>query len=121
MLTSLLSITSNAAKEVRIPMEIPGAQGNYLAPNIDEMRGYFITIIIGLLAFFGKEIYVWFRSRNDTTAADIIELKKNDMIISNKLDLIIEKLSHKPDKIEVYKEITDRIERELRDVITKVR
>lgn len=94
-------------------MEIPGVQGNYLAPSIDEMRGYFITIIIALLAFLAKEIYFWLRRRNDTTAQDLIELKKNDMIIMNKLELILEKISHKADKHEVTKEIVDRIEREL--------
>ena len=92
-------------------MEVPGAPGNYLAPDVSEMRGYFITIIIGLVAFFAKEVYVWFRNRNDTTHADLIELKKNDMIIMNKMDLILEKLQHKPDRIEVYKEIHDQIEK----------
>lgn len=115
LLLMLLSITSEAQRqrEVRVPMEIPGVQGNYLAPSIDEMRGYFITIIIALLAFLAKEIYFWLRRRNDTTAQDLIELKKNDMIIMNKLELILEKISHKADKHEVTKEIVDRIEREL--------
>ncbi len=96
-----------------MPMEIPGAQGNYLAPSMDELRGYFITIMIALLAFFAKEVYFWFRRRNDTTSQDLIELKKNDMVIMNKLELILEKISHKADKHEVTKEIVDRIEREL--------
>ncbi len=112
LLTGLVSSISEA-KELRVPMEIPGAQGNYLAPSLDEMRGYFITIMVALLAFLAKEIYFWFRRRNDTTAQDLIELKKNDMIIMNKLELILEKISHKADKHEVTKEIVDRIEREL--------
>lgn len=94
-------------------MEIPGAPGNYLAPNTEEIKGYFITIMVALLAFFGKEVYAWFRKRGDTTAQDLIELKKNDMILMNKMDLILEKLSHKPDKVDVTREIIDRVEKEL--------
>lgn len=94
-------------------MEVPGAAGNYLAPNVDEIKGYFFTIMVALLAFFAKEVYFWFRKRNDTTAQDLIDLKTNDMKIMNKLDLIMEKLNHKADKHEVTKEIVDRIEREL--------
>lgn len=60
---------------------------------------------LAMLAFFAKEIYSWLRSRNSTLSDDLIELKKNDMILMNKIDMILNELKHKPDRDEMIKEI----------------
>ncbi len=85
-----------------------------------EIRGYFFTIVIALMAFFAKEVWVWFKSRNSTVQEDMIELKKNDMIILNKLEMISEQLKYKPDRNDVTREILDRVQKEIEHA-TKIR
>jgi hypothetical protein len=106
LLINLLSITSDAQRrkiEAAIPIQVSNT--DYIAPQIQEIKGYFITVCLGLLAFLAKEIYSWARNRNSTLAEDLIELKKNDMILMNKIDMILSELKHKPDREEVLKEI----------------
>lgn len=86
-----------------VPIQV--TREDYLAPQVNEIKGYFITICLALLAFFAKEVYSWLRNRNSTMAQDLIELKKNDMILLNKIDMIISELKHKPDRDEMLKEI----------------
>lgn len=114
ILVSCFFVLANAtnAKTTSVPIEIPGTK-DYIAPQINEIKGYFITICLGLLAFFAKEVFVWFKQRNNTTQEDLIELKRNDMIILNKMDMVLEQLKHKPDRNEVTMEILDRVQKEI--------
>ncbi len=112
LLIVLLSITSEAQRrkvEAAVPIQLTDV--DFIAPQVNEIKGYFITICLALFGFFVKEMYSWLKSRNSTLGQDLIELKKNDMIMLNKLELIQHELRHKPDREEVLKEIINYLER----------
>lgn len=100
-----------AAKEMRVPIEI--AKDTYLAPDATEIRGYFLTIVIALVGFAAKELYQAFQRAKDTTASDINELKKDVRTILNQQALMMEQMRNKADKIDVTKEILDRVQKEM--------
>jgi hypothetical protein len=103
LLINSVPSVARATREASVPIQI--TQNDYLAPQVNEIKGYFITICLALLAFFAKEIYSYFRNRNSTVAQDLIDLKKNDMILMNKIDMIMNELKHKPDRDEMLKEM----------------
>jgi hypothetical protein len=114
-----LSAVDAAPKDLRIPIKIPGTDDTFLPPDIVEIRTYFLTITMALLAFAAKEIYSAFMKSKDTTAEDIREIKKDLHILLNQMGILSEQMKNKPGKEEVTKEIVDRVQREV-EYVSKI-
>lgn len=98
-------------KDLRVP--IPVGENTYLAPDMTEIKGYFYTILIALAGFLAKEIYSAYKKSKDTTSEDIKEIKKDMHVLINQNQLLFEQMKNKADRIEVTREILDRVQKEI--------
>lgn len=118
LVSVLIAVTEALAqKDARLPIPIQGS--NYVAPDINEIRVYFITGLIGFIIFVGKEVWAQYKKSKDTTAQDIHQILMNQERVANQIDGIKEQLKYKPNRDEVIKDIIDTVRREM-DHVSKI-